>query len=92
MRGVYATLIAFIVLYTLFHVYPSLKTNMYTLLKRERNHATIATWIMLKATCENVDYYLQLVNATQPLPNTPTGTILVWCNDTPIVRGFTWSP
>jgi hypothetical protein len=92
MRGVIATLVAFIVLYTLAYTYPSLKTNTYATLKEERNLETIAAWIMFKASCNDVDSYLEAVNASTPLPNAPTGAILLWCNDTPVIRGFSWGP
>jgi len=73
MRGVIATLVAFIVLYTLACTYPSLKTNTFATLKEERNLETIAAWIMFRASCNDVDSYLarapRLKHLTpEPLP------------------------
>jgi hypothetical protein len=92
MRGIIASLLAFIVLFTLLRVYPGLKTSSYAWLKESRNLANVAAWVMFNAACEDVDYYLRAVNASQPLPNMPSGIVVVWCNETPVVRGFSWSP
>ncbi|ABL78077.1 hypothetical protein Tpen_0675 [Thermofilum pendens Hrk 5] len=87
-----AALIATIVLFTAVSVYTRYYGSPIYAVKVQRNLAVIAAYVMLHSNCTDVGYYLSKVNSTQPLPGQTTSWVVTWCNGTPVVRGFSWSP
>ncbi|AKG38943.1 MAG: hypothetical protein ACP5II_07685 [Infirmifilum sp.] len=90
MRTLSAAIIAIVVLLTLTRVSShEVKTLTYNFIQA-RNTATIAAYVMLYASCDDVDEIMRSVNATAPLPDYPVGNIIVWCGEEPRVISFSW--
>lgn len=59
-------------------------------LARSRNTAVVAAYVTLHANCTDVERVLLSVNATSPLPDTPTSVAVVWCGDQPREVPLSW--
>ncbi len=90
MREIPAAVIALIVLLTLARVSSHRVYPLSVQIRNERNVATIAAYVMLNANCTDVTAYLREVNATDPLPDSATGYVAVWCGEELRVYSFSW--
>ncbi|QOJ79684.1 hypothetical protein IG193_04315 [Infirmifilum lucidum] len=90
MREITAAVIALIVLLTLARVSSHRIYPLSLQIKNERNVATVAAYVMINVNCTDVRTYLREVNATDPLPDSATGYVAVWCGEELRVYAFSW--
>ncbi|MEZ0345523.1 MAG: hypothetical protein ABWK01_03150 [Infirmifilum sp.] len=90
MRTISAAIMALILLLTLARTTSHKLYSISAQVVQERNLAVIAAYTMIYANCSDVSEVLKSLNATEPLPDYPSSSVIVWCGSEPKIITFTW--